>query len=613
MAKKYTCDDSRLCCLADTARFVLQFFREERMRGVRHLATERYSTNSDLKKTYVNLIALYKNIVERSLISNNPRVLLSTFDESQRAAVNAAEGWLNQELVRQNFANIMQRVVGDALFWMGIVKVCIAKPEDAAGVGWGLVAGQPYLTIVDPDDFVCDHRARNFDEVCFIGHRYRARLDIVKESEQFNKKARERLEPTQRISYNREGDERIGEIGRDFHGYEEDLYDMVDLWEIYLPHERVVKTFCESDLSGPTSAWENEKPIALAEVDWIGPDTGPYSILAYQTIPGNLMPKGPILDLVNLHEMTNEGYRKLGRQFARLKKYTVCDATHVADLQALKDGKDGDNIPLQNPKAVTELITGGGDAGLFNWVRENIGRFMEQGGNLATMGGLAPQAGTLGQEELLQQQSNGQVAAMQDRTLSFVERCADSMLWYFWHDPRLIMRALHEDPKLPDVHLVRQVYPWTAPATVKGQPLMRRTGEKPILKIDPYSMRHTTPQQRMKDLLGFVTGIYVPLAQMFQSQGHTLDLGELLLIFGKYMDSPDLQRIMKIAAPQEQSVGNSRQDAPGKPPETTRNYNRRSLGNQSSQAQNMEQDNALASQMSDREGGNGKPRQMIHY
>lgn len=616
--KKYSFDENRLCCLADTSRHVLQFFREERMRAVRHRAGDRYSLNSDLKRTYVQLIGLYESIVGRNLISQNPRVMFSTFDKSQKAAVDAAETWMNQELVRQNFANTMQRIVLDALYWMGIAKCCLATPGDAANLGWGLKAGQPYLTRVDPDDFVCDHRARDFEEVQYIGHRYRMRMDIAKNFEHFDKKARDRLDVSKQISYNREGDERIGEIGRDFHGYEEDLYDMVDLWELYLPQERCVVTITENDLSGPSSAWEGGTPVCLRTQDWIGSEEGPYPILALQPLPGNLFPKGPIQDLVNLHESANEGYRKLYRQFARLKKNTVCDRSNPEDGDAMKNARDGDTVPLHNPKGIMDLVQGGGDAGLFNWVRENITRFMEQAGNLATMGGLAPQAGTLGQEELLSQQSNGQVAAMQDATMSFVTKCADSMLWYFWHDPKLIMRALVQDPRLPDVHLVREVHPWTAPAQAmqNGQvrDLMRRMGTKPELKIDPYSMRHTTPKQRVADLMQFIQGVYIPLAQMFQQQGHTLDLDELLLFFGKNTDAPDLQRIVKIITPPPAVPGNSPADTGPKPPETTRNYVRHSNSN-SAQKQNMEQDNALASQMSGGTGSqtNGKPRQMIHY
>lgn len=600
---KYKSDDSRLCCIADTARTVLQYFREERARCVRHLAGNRYSTNAALKKTYVNLISLYCNIVGRNLISKNPRVMLSTFDKSQKPAVSAAEAWMNKELVRQDFASTLQRIVLDALFSIGVSKCCLATPGDAATAGWGLEAGQPYLTRVDLDDFVFDHRARDFDEVQFIGHRYRMPYEMAMDFDHFDKKGKERLEVSYQIAYNRQGDERIAEIGRDFRGYDEDLYDMVDLWEFYLPQERVVKTFTEHDLSGPSSSWEGSKPMALRTQEWIGPETGPYNQLGFQLLPGNIFPKGPVLDLVELHEMANEGYRKLGREFAKFKKLTVCSRQNQEDGEAARNAKDGDMVPMHDPNSVKDVVMGGGDAGLFNWVKENIQRFMEQAGNLMTMGGLAPQAQTLGQEELLQQQSNGQVATMQDATTAFVSKCADNMLWYFWHDPRLVMHAPINDPKLPDVDYVRKVHPWNHPDPQD----LRRQGPRPDIKIDPYSMRHTTPQQRVKDIMSIVQGIYTPMSQLFAQQGKQLDLEALLEILGKNMDLPELSSIITMGAAQGADDSNSDQEG-GKPAETTRNYVRRSIGGASAQAQNMEQDNELSSQMS----GGQKPRQMVH-
>lgn len=546
-----------------------------------------------MRKTYVNLISLYVNIVSRNLISKNPRVMLSTFDKAQKPTVSAAETWMNQELVRQDFAGTLQRIVLDALFSIGIAKCCLATPGDAATAGWGLHAGQPYLTRVDLDDFVFDYRARDFNEVQFIGHRYRMPLEIAKGFEHFDAKARERLEVSTQITYNRQGDERIGEIGRDYHGYDEDLYDMVDLWEFYLPQEKVIKTFTESDLSGPTSSWEGAKPIALRAQEWIGPESGPYTILGYQTVPGNIFPKGPVLDLVDLHELANEGYRKLSRQFGKLKKVTLCSRSNPEDGEAINKANDGDSVPVDDPKSVMDVTTGGGDAGLMQWTLEVIKRFMEQGGNLMTMGGLAPQAQTLGQEELLSQQSNGQVASMQDVTVSFVSKVADCMLWYFWNDPRMVMNSPVDDPHLPDIHLVRKVYPWNS-----NQQGMKRTGPKPDVKIDPYSMRHTTPQQRTKDLMSIVTGLYTPLAQVFQQQGVVLDLNKLLAILAKNIDAPDLQSILSMQEPIQQGDGNSPGQSPGSPQETTRNYVRRSIGGESAQAKDMEQSNELSSQMS---------------
>jgi hypothetical protein len=575
----------------------MQFFREERVRGVKHLAGYRYSTQGAPKPTYINLIALYCNIVGRNLFSKNPRIMLSTFDRAVQPSVSAMETWINQEIEDSPFAETMKRIVLDSLFTVGIGKVALATPADAATRGWNLGAGEPFFERIDLDDFVFDHHARDFSEVGYIGHRFRAPLDAVKNSRIYNAKAIARLEPSDHDQYNRQGDERVGMIGRGYYGFEDEYEDMIDLWEIYCPRYRCVYTFTEDDLSGPGSVWEGQEPVPLREQDWIGPDTGPYLINAYNTVPGNPFPKGPIQDLVELHEAANESYRKLVRQAARLKSNTVYQRDSD-DGERARTANDGEMLGLNNPGAIQEVVQGGPNQGLFLFMKELTDRFSLMAGNLITMGGLAPQASTLGQEELLAQQSNGQVASMQDETAAFVAKVAKNMLWYWWYDPYKVIRTKLDN--IPGVHVVQEIHPAGTPPMydprtgMTRQP-MARNGSMPRLKIDPYSIRHATPQQRANDLIDVVTKIYVPLAQIAMQQGISLDFNEFLSEIGKLKDMPALGRILTIQEPPETESATGGRRAAGMPQETTRNYNRRSLGNGSAQAQDAMMETALES------------------
>src|SRR5688572_916111 len=126
--------------------------------------------------------------------------------------------WMNQQLVRQDFAEKLRRLALDALFSIGIAKTSIATTEDAAQYGWNVKAGQPMLSRVNLDDFVYDHMARGFDECRFIGHRYCVPLEVARENPHFDKKAREMLVASEHDEYNHDGDERIAQIGRGQNG-----------------------------------------------------------------------------------------------------------------------------------------------------------------------------------------------------------------------------------------------------------------------------------------------------------------------------------------------------------------------------------------------------------
>lgn len=588
---EYDIDLGRLCQAASRSYLDMKPFREERVKGIRALAGERYSTNAAGKKVYVNLISLYVNIISRNLIAKNPRVMLNTDDRASLPVVDAMQTWANEEIERMNLSDTIKRVVIDALFAVGICKIGLATPSDAMTMAWNLKAGHPFVMSVDLDDFVYDMNARNFDEVAFIGHKYRAVKRSIEDSDLYDKRVRKNLATSEFSRYNNFGDEKAQSISRtNTYGSEGDFEDMVDLWEIYVPRHRCVYTFTDDQFSGPAADQAAGETIPLRKQKWIGPDSGPYHILSFQTIPGNSFPKGPVQDLLNLDEAANNVLRKLVRQSHDLKQLTLFRSGDDGDAERIRKAQDNSLVPITgDPKNFVPMVTGGPNQGLFVIMREFISRFMEQGGNLATVGGLAPQAGTLGQEQLLASQSNGQVAGMQDATTTFVSKSIESLNWYWWHDPQRVMSSKYEVEGVPEVWIKRQVHPWdhSDPSALK------RSGPMPKIKVDPYSMRHTTPQQRADDIIKFVTRIYAPLAQSFEKQGVALDLNEVLAIVGKYWDMPELKRIFATqdsqSAPEEQ--GEPQQ--PGMPPETTRNYVRRSLGGNSAQAQGASLDNAL--------------------
>ena len=611
MAKKtqFDVDNARLARRMDVSRWIIQPYRQEHMRGIRRLAGNRYSPNAEAKKTYLNLLSLATSIYTRSLISENPRVMLSTFDESQKPAVDGAEQWMNLQLVKENFADTLKWVVQDSLFSIGILKVAIGTPEESAVLGWKPKAGSALIWRVLLDDFVWDTRARSFDEVSFIGHRYRVPFEVAKANPHFDKKARERLSVSYQIRFNKEGDERIGEIGRVNYGEEEDLVDMVELWEVYLPQHGVVRTLTEDDLSGPTSDWEGSVPVPLREQAWIGKETGPYHLLVHDRVSGQIFPKGPLQDLVELDEGANETYRKLMREAANLKIVTAAQASNPEDGEAMRKANDNDIVPMNDPKSLVRVETGGPHPGLFQWMKQIVNDFMDMGGNLRTMGGISPEAQTLGQEQLLMQQSSGKIAMMQETTTAYVSKVCGSMLWYYWNDPRLQMTVPVNDPRLPDLaNKTRTIQPWSHPD--EGE--IRRTGPVPDLEIDPYSMRTTNPQQRVKDLTSIVTQVYIPMASVAEKQGVQFDFDAFLGILAKYLNMPDLQSILKQGDIPPQEAGNT-PDAteaagPTAPQQPPRENIRRSLGGAGRAQREMEANNALSMSAATNGHTNGKPQ-----
>lgn len=423
---------------------------------------------------------------------------------------------------------------------------------------------------------------------------------MVKDDPDFNKAQRQALTPVENYRYNADGDERSNQVTLGDNRYsEEDYEDMVDLWQVYCPPHRCVYVFAEGQITGPDAGQRGSKVVPLGEKKWIGPDLGPYRMLKYHVVPDQPIPKGPLQDVFNLHDASNNVYRKLVRQAKDCKDIFLYMGNNSEDAARVQKTPDGGMAGVSNPQSVVPVTMGGINQGLMLFMRELIERFSWMSGNLVTMGGLAPQAGTLGQEELLSQQSNGQVAGYQDTTTAFVKSNIEALNWFWWNDPISSYETKYEVPGVPEVWRSQKIAPWN-----DGDPnALKRDGPMPKIRVDPHSMRSMTPSQRASDLMQIVQAVYLPMAQIAQQQGISLDLNELFSILGDLKDIPDLRRVLTVTEPPQDMALGSTEQGSAKPAETTRNYNRRSLGSNSAQAQDADMDATLAA-------GAAKPRNM---
>jgi hypothetical protein len=574
-------------------RLTLRRARSERREAVREYIGQHWSEEGTQHTVPLNLLSLYCRIVGPKLISNHPRVQLSTMRKQYKPIVSAMEDWANQEIVDINLKNTLQRNAIDALFSIGITKVSLATPAESATKNWNQRAGQPFADRVDLDDFVYDTHARDFDEAGYIGHRFRVPLDVVRESKIYGP-GRKELAASEDKMFNLEGDERISMLGREFYSNQEEYEDFVDLWEIYLPRHRVLVTLADDYLTGAsTSSPGRYTAKALREVGWIGPDRGPYHILAYGIVPGNSMPKSPIQDLIDLHSPTNNIFRKQIRQAQRQKTNLLYAGGATEDAGRVTNADDGDAVRVDNPQSVLEVARGGPDAKNFTLGMQLKELFSWAAGNLDIMGGLSPQSKTAHQDEMLNANSSGTVADLQQKTVEFTSDVLESLCWFWHHHPTNTMEAEYTAPG-GAASITRQVSAQQR-ATVRFKDLQ--------VQVDPYTLQHQTPQAKMQALDALVQQI-MPMMQLLQQQGIMFDVNKYLQKKAEYLNMPDLPEIFTIRPPpQEAAAGAGAGEAPGMPQKTERSYTRRSLGGDSQQAKGE----GIMSAMESMGSGNGKP------
>lgn len=560
-------DVPRLCIAMHRSRWMLERYRQNRREMVRQLVGANYSEEGAREPVPLPLISLYQRIVTQSLVAKEPRVMLRTHNRSAGPTVHAMQTWANREFEHMQLANTFQRSVIDSLYSIGIIKVALATPSDAALYSWQLVAGAPFAKCVDFDDFVIDAHARDISEAAFVGHRYRVPLDTVRDSNLYTKARKQLVESTDQ-PYNVEGDERIGMIGRGYREMQtEEFEPMVDLWEVYLPRHRLVVTLADEWVSSSPQPLGTDEGLRIQR--WIGPPAGPYHFLGLGVVPGNLMPTAPIQGLIDLHDDANLAYRKISRTAARIKEILTVEAGQDSDGDRFRTANDGDVVTVRSPDAAKPIVQSGGAVQVLLALMTTFKDFFSFfAGNLDIMGGLSPQSKTAHQDAMLNQNSQRSIADMQQATIAHVGGVTTALCWYYHHDPVRVQRSSYALPSVPELRVTRQV----TPAQRQQIPW-----EDIELRVDPYSLVHKTPQDRLSSLLQIVQQVFLPMAQLMQAQGIVFDMNTFLKKMGQYMDEPDIVELFTIQEPPAASPqGGGQQQAP-KPAVTSRIYTRQNM------------------------------------
>ncbi len=581
-------DIASLCQSIHQCRLALTYPRQVRVDMTKSYVGRYYSVEGPIKPVPCNLLGLYVNIVGQKLIANNPRFMFSTWDQGNRPLIATMERWANKEIVKTRLANEISRVVVDALFAFGIMKVGLCSPADSARTNWKQAPGKPFARRVDLDDFVFDVHCRDFSEASFMGHRFRVPLRVIRDSKLYSKD-RKNLGPMPDKLYNLEGDERIGTLGRTTLAGDEEWEESVDLWEIYLPGHRLVLTLRDDHM---TEAATGNTGKALRIQRWVGPDCGPYHILGFGVVPGNSRPKAPLMDLYDLHLSINGMVRKLMRQAQRCKTIAAVGGGKTEDGDKITETNDGDVANISNVENVQEVTYGAPNPQLFELFNAFKELFSWMSGNLEIMGGLSPQSKTASQDQLMNQNSSATISQMQSRVLDHVADIGKSLSWYWHHDPTKVLRS---DFSIPGSS--RSIPTYSTPDQRQRVPF-----EDMDITVDPYSLQHQTPQSRLAGLMQFIQGTFTPLAALAQQQGIALDMNQLFNLVGKYMDQPDMPTILTTAQPptqdtQGQGAGGQaggQPETPTMPQQTTRTYERRSTGGDTSQGRMQDVSNAMS-------------------
>jgi hypothetical protein len=527
---------ARLIKAVKTSRDALEPFRRVRKELVRDYVGSWYSESGARNKTLVNLMNQTARIYTVALAAHNPQVLVSTPRVENLPFARRFEVNLNKLIGDMALDQTFRAIVLDAFLCIGC-GVVMMRDTDTRFHGlleseedvW-LDPGEPWLNRVSLDDLILDMTAKELTKMRYCGHRYRADYEKVQDEPGYEKKVKEKLKPTSKNTTDNPDSAR--DIAAGDAVDDDELKPMIWLQDIWVAENNTVSTL----------AVDQDLP-PLIEREWTGSQAGPYKFLSLGTVPDNVIPASPAINLKGMHDLQNRLHRRMEQDSDSHRVVNVYPPSGADDAEKIRTAKRNSWHRMNDPKAIQQIELGGvdqRDLALATFIQDEYDRFA---GNLQAMGGLGPQAATLGQEELI----HGQLSRTEsDMRMAVVNFASDSILdlgRLMWEDQTL---ELHTAVPVGNSG-IEVSSDWT-PDNRVGE------FEDYDFRVEPYSMVFKTPEQKLQELFQVLQQI-APLWPMFQASGATLDAEAIVDEIARLKNRPEFKRFITFAIPAEMLGG----------------------------------------------------------
>jgi len=306
------------------------------LRKERKMLLSEYNTSiNNADKTVINKLYQMVDTYQRLLSSGKPNVLVNTTHQDLKPAAENLRLAINHLVKEINFSRNLNRVVLDAMFGMGIMKTGLGKhPHKEIEIdGEFFDPGQPFSKPVSLRHFVIDTAASELDQIDFIGDRYACTREYIEATYPDYKK--DDIPESGNTGWGKNTpSDRSTKIDEN---RTERLRDYIWLWDIYLPKEGKIITLFDG--------WGRP---ALGTKDWEGPEGGPYDILAYNTVPDEVLANPGAKHVYNLHKMLNDMAYKTWQQALNKKDIVTFEDGAEEDAQTIKNASEGEVVNVRD-------------------------------------------------------------------------------------------------------------------------------------------------------------------------------------------------------------------------------------------------------------------------
>lgn len=546
----------RLFKAIKSSREALEPFCRVRKELIRDYVGSWYSEEGARNKTLVNLLNQTARIYTVALAAHNPRVMVSTPRVENWPFALRFEVNLNKLISDMELDVTFRAIVLDAFFCIGC-GVVMMRDTDTRFHGlleseedvW-LDPGEPWLNRVSLDDLILDITAKELSKMRFAGHRYRADFEKVKEEPGYSKAVKAKLTPTSKNLT--DNPDLARDIAAGVAVDDDELKPMIWLQDVWVPENNTVATFaCEQDLP------------PLIERDWTGSQGGPYKYLSLGTVPDNVIPASPAVNLKGMHDLQNRLHRRMEEDSDAHRIVNAYPPAGADDAEKMRTAKRNSWVRMNDPKSIQQVEVGGvdqRDQALALFIQDEYDRFA---GNLLAMGGLGPQAATASQEEMIHGQVSRTEHDMRMAVVGFAADCCLDLGRLMWEDETLELKS-----SVSVGNSGMEVTTDWKPGEREGD------FDDYDFRVEPYSMIFKTPEAKLQELFQVLQQI-APLWPMFQASGATLDAKAIVEEIARLKNRPEFERFITFATPADMLGGD--QNTVRQSPVTTRENIRRNI------------------------------------
>lgn len=489
---------------------------------------DQHPSGDDKKTTPMNLTKIAAHVYLQQILPGELRSLITARFPEVEAISEGLERGTNERIKETHTGREVGAATHEALLSSigGIVRV----GEETTGIvnfkGVGDVeTSATAVRQIATERFFFDVQAEQWPFITFAGDIFTVPLDWAKSFKGFLPKARGKL-TSMRLRDVIPGSGPARQVEQQ--PSDQEYQAQTQIMAVWLPLE---------GSAGKMAMLVPKSFDLLHEIDWDGPEHGPYHRLSFNDMPGEIEQIAPLELLRHLHAVSNTILVKMMNRIEASKEVALVNASNPEMAEKIIKAEDMawllDESSGPEPVKFARMGSIGGDLAamlihmrrLFSW----------QGGNIDLAGGMQAQSETLGQDRILAAAANRTIQEMGKRVEKFARGIVRSLAWYEWTDPireRVFMRTVEDGG-----HQYRFPSEWT-PATRNGDFLDHD------VQVDVYALQHRSPEERLAALQQSL-GQIMPLYPLLQAQKGTLDVRELVDLIAKLRDLPELRRIIR--------------------------------------------------------------------